>query len=471
MSDGSIGDRPVDFTATGGAVDAEGSYRAGTATGQYRVIARAGSAADTSSVVIVPVPVASVAVALADAALEVGETTQATATLRDAGGALLSGREITWSSSNPAVASVSSSGLVTARDAGSAAIRATSEGRSATAALTVTRPAPSLTSLALTPDAVTLDAGATRQFAAAARWSDGSSRQVAVAWQATGGSISTAGLYTAGNQAGTFRVIAAATDPVSGTARADSATVTIRAATPPPPPPPPGDMASCGNEPAGMRVATNTPWDAVPPPLPQHDAYGWGWEYTDRNLSIVQDPTAPRSPGNVLRTTYPAGFRGGSAPANIEVDLEGSPTTVYVCYWVKRSANWTDNGNAGTKFFFVYATSSHGYVAMNRNLTHHFALESGSVPNIDYYGPPDDVGTWRKYEYLFVANTPGQANGTFTAWKNGVPFMSRTGIRWAADGRTPAFNRVQWSPTYGGGRNSTPYTLTQDIDHWYISVK
>jgi hypothetical protein len=70
-----------------------------------------------------------------------------------------------------------------------------------------------------------------------------------------------------------------------------------------------------------------------------------------------------------------------------------------------------------------------------------------------------------------VANTPGQANGTFTAWKNGVPFMSRTGIRYFPTDRTPAFNRVQWSPTYGGGTNPVPYTLTQDIDHWYISVK
>ena len=98
-------------------------------------------------------------------------------------------------------------------------------------------------------------------------------------------------------------------------------------------------------------------------------------------------------------------------------------------------------------------------------------LLANTAETTDTLTTQDDVGTWRKYEYLFVANSPGQANGTFTAWKNGVPFMSRTGIRYTPTDRTPSFNRVQWSPTYGGGNNPVPYELTQDIDHWYISVK
>src|SRR5439155_18708328 len=67
-----------------------------------------------------------------------GQTVQLTATPRDANGNVLSGRTITWSSDNATVATVSTSGLVTAKVAGSAMITATSEGQSGSASITVT---------------------------------------------------------------------------------------------------------------------------------------------------------------------------------------------------------------------------------------------------------------------------------------------------------------------------------------------
>src|SRR5213079_1687758 len=59
---------------------------------------------------------------------------------KDASGNALTGRTITWSSSDNSVATVSSSGLVSGVVAGSATITATSEGQSGTAAITVTPP-------------------------------------------------------------------------------------------------------------------------------------------------------------------------------------------------------------------------------------------------------------------------------------------------------------------------------------------
>src|SRR5713101_7294159 len=47
------------------------------------------------------------------------------------------GRAVAWTSSNPAIASVSASGRVAGLSAGSATITATSEGHSGTAAITV----------------------------------------------------------------------------------------------------------------------------------------------------------------------------------------------------------------------------------------------------------------------------------------------------------------------------------------------
>src|SRR4029079_19156756 len=50
-----------------------------------------------------PAPVASVSVSLNAPSLTPGQTTQANATLRDAAGTVLSGRSVTWSTSNAAV--------------------------------------------------------------------------------------------------------------------------------------------------------------------------------------------------------------------------------------------------------------------------------------------------------------------------------------------------------------------------------
>ncbi len=89
-----------------------------------------------------PAPVATVSVALSASSLAIGETANGTATLRDASGNALTGRVIAWSSSNAAVASVSSAGVVSGVSAGSANIIATSEGQNGSAGVTVTPAAP-----------------------------------------------------------------------------------------------------------------------------------------------------------------------------------------------------------------------------------------------------------------------------------------------------------------------------------------
>ena len=87
---------------------------------------------DSTSGPPTPVPIASVAVSLANPALTVGGNTTASAIARDASGALLSGRLFTWQSSSPPVASVDGTGNVVALSPGSTFISATSEGRTGT---------------------------------------------------------------------------------------------------------------------------------------------------------------------------------------------------------------------------------------------------------------------------------------------------------------------------------------------------
>jgi uncharacterized protein YjdB len=85
-----------------------------------------------------PTAVATVSVSPSPLSLSAGATQQLTATLRDASGNVLTGRSVAWSSSNIAVATVSTSGVVTGVTGGSATITATSEGQSGTSSVTVT---------------------------------------------------------------------------------------------------------------------------------------------------------------------------------------------------------------------------------------------------------------------------------------------------------------------------------------------
>src|SRR5688572_18155577 len=91
-----------------------------------------------AATVTVRTPVASVTVTPPNVPLTVGgPPAQLQATTRSASGAVLLNREVTWSSANPAVATVSSNGSVAGVSAGSTSIVATSEGRSGSANVTV----------------------------------------------------------------------------------------------------------------------------------------------------------------------------------------------------------------------------------------------------------------------------------------------------------------------------------------------
>lgn len=91
-----------------------------------------------AATVTVRTPVAAVVVTAPSTQLTVGGTpTQFSAVARDANGATLAGRAITWGTSSTAIATVSQTGLVTAVAAGNATITATSEGINGTSAITV----------------------------------------------------------------------------------------------------------------------------------------------------------------------------------------------------------------------------------------------------------------------------------------------------------------------------------------------
>jgi uncharacterized protein YjdB len=114
-------------------------------------------------ITIVPPSVASILLTPASSTIEAGASVVMTATPRDGSGTVLTGRAISWQSSNAAVAIVSASGTVTGVTSGVTLVTASSEGRSASAQITVTS-TPGLTTLNVQPSNVSLTTGATQQL-------------------------------------------------------------------------------------------------------------------------------------------------------------------------------------------------------------------------------------------------------------------------------------------------------------------
>ena len=145
----------------------------------------------TSSVTVTLVPVASVTVSPPSSTINVGATVQLTATTKDANGNALTGRAVTWTSSNSGVASVSSNGLVTGvASGGPVTITAASEGQSGTASVTVT-PVP-VASVTVSPPSSTIDVGATVQLTATTKDANGNVLTGrAVTWTSSNSGVAT----------------------------------------------------------------------------------------------------------------------------------------------------------------------------------------------------------------------------------------------------------------------------------------
>ena len=128
-----------------------------------------------------------------------GRTRQLSAQARDSGGSGVGGKSFAWASGNPAVATVSSAGQVTAVANGTAMITAATDGVSTSALVSVSQV---IASIAVTPTALTFAAlGQTHQVTAAARDSLGNAIDGNIfSWSSSNSavaSVNASGLVTA----------------------------------------------------------------------------------------------------------------------------------------------------------------------------------------------------------------------------------------------------------------------------------
>ncbi|PYP44711.1 MAG: hypothetical protein DMD50_13465, partial [Gemmatimonadetes bacterium] len=194
----------------------------GVAPGSATITATSEGKTSTAAITVTTVPVASVTVSPATASVAVGQTLQLTATPKDSTGTALTGRSVTWVSSNPGVATVSSNGLVTSGAVGTATITATSEGKAGSAAVTVT-PVP-VASVAVAPATASLTVGQTAQLTATPKDSAGTALTGrTVTWASSNTSMATV------SSSGLVKGVAAGPATITATSegKAGTAAVTV----------------------------------------------------------------------------------------------------------------------------------------------------------------------------------------------------------------------------------------------------
>ena len=203
----------VAWKATGGTVTTTGLYTAPSTAGTYTVTAT--SAADStksaSATITVSQPTqVSISVSPGAASIQTGGQQQFTASVFGT-----SNTGVVWKASG---GTVTTTGLYTAPStAGIYTITATSSADSTkSASSTITVSQPTQVSISVSPGTASLQAGEQQQFTAMI---SGTSN-TAVTWTASGGAITTSGLYTAPAAAGTYTVKAVSSANSSASASA-----------------------------------------------------------------------------------------------------------------------------------------------------------------------------------------------------------------------------------------------------------
>jgi uncharacterized protein YjdB len=139
--------------------------------GTARITATVEGRTASQTVTVLPRPAAAVVVTAPQTTPAVGDAVQLAVRVTDAAGNVLTGRTVAFASDSPSVATVSESGVVTARSPGRATISATVEGVRGTLAIRVV-PVP-VAAVEVTPSTVELIVGRTVRLTATPRGASG----------------------------------------------------------------------------------------------------------------------------------------------------------------------------------------------------------------------------------------------------------------------------------------------------------
>ena len=253
-----------------------------------------------------PVTLTAIAVSPSTSSLAIGATQQFTATGTYSDGSTANVTpQVSWTSSNPALAKVSTTGLAAGVNPGTVMVTATLNSKSGSAQITVPQPTFTVTSIALSPSTSSLAVGANQQFTATATNSDGSTTNVTsqVSWSSSNVSlakVSATGFVTA-LSTGSLTITATLNGIVG------SAQVTV---------PPPVTVSSIVISPSTSSVVVGA--------TQQFTAIA---TYSDRSTTAITTQAAWASSNASLATTNSSGLASGLTPGTVTISATFNGTT------------------------------------------------------------------------------------------------------------------------------------------------
>jgi uncharacterized protein YjdB len=333
--------RSVSWTSssTGVATITTEGLVAAVAPGTSTITATSEGKSGTATLTVVAWPVYTVTVTPAPATVSQGGTVQLTATTRDTLSRVLTGRTVAWTSSNSAVATVSSTGLVTGVTAGSATIAATSEGKSGTSTATVV--AMPVATVTLSPTSAALSISGTQQLTATTRDSIGNvlSGRV-VSWTSSSAAVATVsstGLVT-GVTAGST-TITATSEGKSGTATVTVSSVGVYSVTVTP-------------ATAALAIAQSTQLTATLRDVSNNVLTGRTVTWTTSNVAAATVSTAGLVTGVAAGSaTITATSEGKSGTATVTVTSQYTPLK-------NDTSVWAPNLAAGSTAYYSFTVAS-----------------------------------------------------------------------------------------------------------------
>ena len=477
---------PVTWSTSGGSIASNGSYTADTGSGDFMVTAMSTQSGVSGSSRVRVRKVKTVTVSPPTATVALGQTVQLTATLRDASGNVLTGRTVTWSSSNLAVATVSASGLVTAGAVASqATITATSEGQSGTATVTVVSNAP-VASVTVTPATASVAVGQTVRLTATLRDANGnvlSGRTVL--WTSDNAVVATVdgtGLVS-GVSAGPA-VITATSEGKSGSA---SVTVTAPSGAPECATPQPGWIWCDDFE--QNRLSQYFEYDSAGGSFVRVTGVGVGGSYGMR-VRFAQGQVEAGSLHLAMGKVPDPYFRTVDAGTALYRD-------VYWRMYVRTQPGWVGGSGYKLSRAISFATSTWAEAMMahlwgdppatgellmdpasgtdaagNLKTTKYNDFANfrwlGALSGVTPLFDASHVGQWYCVEAHAQLNDAGSSNGVFEFWINGNLDARETGLNWVGSYSAYAINALFFENYWNTG---SPAAQERYFDNIVISTQ
>ncbi len=269
----------------------------------------------------------SISVAPANPTLPTGNQQQLAATGNWTGGVQVNITNfVTWTSSAPSVASVSSTGLTQAVTQGVATVTASYGSVSRGAPVTVTPPA--LTSITVTPANSSSPIGAYEQFTAVLSYSDGSTRDTttSVTWSSSAATVATI------NSSGLASALASGSTTITATAESVTGNTTLSVSQPQCVTPPSGLIGWWTGDGNTVDIAGNNSGTQQNGAAYGNGEVGQAFSLAGNNASVlVNSPVYSSTAGTLMFWFYPAGagsltgsYDGTNRTPGLSVDSSGN---------------------------------------------------------------------------------------------------------------------------------------------------